>query len=133
MRLPISVKGVLIHRGHVLLLRNDRGEWELPGGRLGEGEAPEEAVVREIEEETGQRARIASLVDAWVYQVTRTEKVLIIQYACQMVGARSVRVSDEHIEHRWFRLADLNGQPLPGGYLRGIKRALKRRARRALG
>ena len=53
MRLPISVKGVLIRRGHLLVLRNERGEWELPGGRLDDGETPEEAVVREIREETG--------------------------------------------------------------------------------
>ena len=46
MRLPVSVKGVLVHRGRVLVLRNDRGEWELPGGRLDDGETPEEALRR---------------------------------------------------------------------------------------
>ena len=30
---PVSVKGVLLIAGRVLLLRNDRDEWELPGGR----------------------------------------------------------------------------------------------------
>ena len=56
MRLPISVKGVLIHRGRVLVLRNGRGEWELPGGRLDDGETPEKALTREIREETGLTA-----------------------------------------------------------------------------
>ena len=66
MRLPISVKGVLVRRGRVLVLRNGRGEWELPGGRLDDGESPEEALAREIREETGLTATVASLVDAWV-------------------------------------------------------------------
>ena len=30
---PLSVKGVLIHNGRVLLLLNERDEWDLPGGR----------------------------------------------------------------------------------------------------
>ncbi len=131
MRLPISVKGVLIHRGRVLLLRNERGEWELPGGRLDAGETPEEAVVREIREETGLRARVAWLVDAWVFQVTPKKKVLILEYACPLIGKHSATVSHEHTDHRWLRLADLAGEPLPDGYLRGIERAVKRKANRA--
>jgi ADP-ribose pyrophosphatase YjhB (NUDIX family) len=53
MTYPVSVKGVVAHDGRVLLLKNDRSEWELPGGRLELGETPEECVAREIEEETG--------------------------------------------------------------------------------
>jgi ADP-ribose pyrophosphatase YjhB (NUDIX family) len=45
---PVSVKGVTARDGRILLLRNDRGEWELPGGRLETGETPEQCVVREI-------------------------------------------------------------------------------------
>ena len=35
---PISVKGVVVRAGRVLLLKNERDEWELPGGRLEAGE-----------------------------------------------------------------------------------------------
>ncbi|MBB4907559.1 NUDIX domain-containing protein [Actinophytocola algeriensis] len=42
MTFPVSIKGVVIHADKVLLLRNDRDEWELPGGRLEIGETPEE-------------------------------------------------------------------------------------------
>ncbi|MET8247781.1 NUDIX domain-containing protein [Streptomyces sp. NPDC005202] len=60
---PVSVKGVALDaRDRVLLLRNERDEWELPGGRLevgtGDGvqlpdSSPEAALEREIQEETG--------------------------------------------------------------------------------
>ncbi|GGV69942.1 hypothetical protein GCM10010277_80480 [Streptomyces longisporoflavus] len=52
---PVSVKGVALDaRGRVLLLKNERGEWELPGGRLEpEDAAPEATVAREISEESG--------------------------------------------------------------------------------
>ena len=47
---PISVKGVVVRDGAVVLLRNERGEWELPGGRLERGEDPEGCVAREVAE-----------------------------------------------------------------------------------
>jgi ADP-ribose pyrophosphatase YjhB (NUDIX family) len=40
---------LLIQRGH----DPHRGLWSLPGGRIEAGESPEQAVVREVREETG--------------------------------------------------------------------------------
>ena len=50
---PLSVKGVVLHQGRVLLLLNERGEWDLPGGRPDAGEDHREALVREVKEEAG--------------------------------------------------------------------------------
>ena len=47
-RFPVAVKGVVIRNGDVILLRNDRDEWELPGGKLELCESPEECLAREI-------------------------------------------------------------------------------------
>lgn len=48
---PVSVKGVAVQDRKVLLLENERIEWELPGGKLELGEDPIDCVVREISEE----------------------------------------------------------------------------------
>jgi 8-oxo-dGTP pyrophosphatase MutT (NUDIX family) len=122
MRLPVSVKGVLVHRGRVLVMRNDREEWELPGGRLDEGETPEEALRREFLEETGLRVTVGPLVDAWVFQVTSREKVLVLEYACRTSEKRGVRISHEHNDSAWLPLTGLDREPLPRGYHRGIHR-----------
>jgi ADP-ribose pyrophosphatase YjhB (NUDIX family) len=53
MNFPVSIKGVLVEAGRVVLLENERDEWELPGGRLEPGEAPETCLVREFGEELG--------------------------------------------------------------------------------
>lgn len=50
-------QGLLTYEGRVLLVGNDYGApdlvWSLPGGRLEPGEQHREAVVREVQEETG--------------------------------------------------------------------------------
>ena len=55
---PVSVKAVVEVGGRVPLLRNERAEWELPGGRLEAGEELEAAVEREVREELGPRRRV---------------------------------------------------------------------------
>ena len=37
---PVSVKGVAVQDGKVLLLENERAEWELPGGSSNSGKIP---------------------------------------------------------------------------------------------
>jgi 8-oxo-dGTP pyrophosphatase MutT (NUDIX family) len=39
-RFPVSVKGIVVRDGAVVLVRNRRDEWELPGGKLELGESP---------------------------------------------------------------------------------------------
>jgi 8-oxo-dGTP pyrophosphatase MutT (NUDIX family) len=58
---PVSIKGVLFIDKKVVLLLNDRGEWELPGGRLEKGEPPEACLQREFNEELGCPVEVGEL------------------------------------------------------------------------
>jgi len=50
----VSVKAIITDEdGCVLLLRENDGSWELPGGGLEQGEDPKTALAREVAEETG--------------------------------------------------------------------------------
>ncbi|WP_409342468.1 NUDIX hydrolase [Paenibacillus sp. MBLB4367] len=58
-------QAILIERGRLLMVRHfdtTIGEqyWCLPGGGIEQGEQPEQAVVRELQEETGLTVRIAA-------------------------------------------------------------------------
>jgi 8-oxo-dGTP pyrophosphatase MutT (NUDIX family) len=122
LRLPISVKGVVL-RGHkVLLLKNERDEWELPGGKLDPGEQPEDCVRREIKEEIGWESSPDRLLNAWVYEIRRDRLVFVLTYGCRLMGATTAElvVSHEHREARLFpidQVADLN---MPLGYKEAI-------------
>ena len=67
---PVSVKGVAVQAGRVLLLENERSEWELPGGKLELGEDPADCVVREIAEESGWDVTAGPLLDCWQYHIS---------------------------------------------------------------
>jgi len=58
---------VFDQRDHVLCVKRAYGnqQWTLPGGRVEPGEAPDDALVREVEEETGFIIRITHLIGVY--------------------------------------------------------------------
>jgi 8-oxo-dGTP pyrophosphatase MutT (NUDIX family) len=125
---PVSVKAVLLHDGCVLLLLNERAEWDLPGGRPDPGEDHHAALVREVREEAGLAVEVGALLDEHLFEVLPQRFVRIVAYACRLVGGREVVLSHEHLETRWVPLAALgetiDGRPLPEGYLGAIRQAI---------
>jgi mutator protein MutT len=126
---PVSIKGVVFVGERVVLLKNEREEWELPGGRLEAGESPPICVVREIREELAIDVRAAELLDCWLYEVLPGREVVIVTYGCRYDGDGVVRMSDEHSAVGQFDLAEIDGLPMPEGYRRSIRDWYRRRAR----
>jgi ADP-ribose pyrophosphatase YjhB (NUDIX family) len=60
----VDVRGVIMNENRVLLIseRADGGRWTLPGGWADVNESPAEAVVREVQEETGYVSRALSVL-----------------------------------------------------------------------
>ena len=129
---PVSVKGVLVHDGRVLLLLNERGEWDLPGGRPDPGEDHRAALKREVGEETGLEVEVGTALDEHLFEVLPQKLpghfVRIVPFVCAIVGADDVTLSHEHLQARWLPLAELGetiaDHPLPTGYLGAIRQAI---------
>ena len=75
------VAGIIIEDGKVFATQRGYGEfkdgWEFPGGKIEQGETPEEAVVREIMEELDTEVEVKELFDteimiirSFIYQWT---------------------------------------------------------------
>lgn len=119
-RFPVSVKGIVVRNGAVVLVRNRRDEWELPGGKLELGETLEGCLTREIEEELQLDVEPAALVDAWVYTIAPDTHVLVLTYGCIERVEREAVVSHEHTRLEWIPLADVAGLRMPDGYKTSI-------------
>ncbi len=130
---PVSVKGVALDAGgRVVLLKNERQEWELPGGRLEIGDeaggqaaddSPETAVEREILEETGWQVTAETLIagGTWIYEPRPGQRVLIITYGCVMLTPeRPPAVSHEHSQLGLFAADEVGGLDMPPGYKNSI-------------
>ena len=117
----ISVKGVLIEDGKVVLLENERGEWELPGGRPEPGEDAAVCLAREFAEELDAAITVGGIVDCWNYEVLPGRHVTIVTYAVTRDAPGDMQISDEHRRFNWFALDALDDLPLPEGYRHSIR------------
>lgn len=120
-RFPVTVKGVLIRGGKVVLLRNERDEWELPGGKLELSESPTLCLAREIAEELGLTIEPQSILDSWIYSIVPGVHVLVLTYGCLESSRAEAVLSDEHKELRWFPLAEVDSLRMPEGYKASIR------------
>ncbi|MCC3771718.1 MULTISPECIES: NUDIX hydrolase [Streptomyces] len=122
---PVSVKAVAldIHQ-RVLLLKNERQEWELPGGRLEQADdSPETTVERELLEETGWEVKAGPIIDGgvWIYEPIPGRRVLIVTYGCTVLTPdRTPVISHEHKEIGLFTADEVPGLNMPDGYKRAI-------------
>lgn len=122
-RFPVSIKGVLTLNDQFVLLKNEREEWELPGGRMEAGESPELCVVREIEEELGLKSVVNGILDTWLFEVLPGKQVFIVTYACLVtdeIAAEQLQISHEHKEVGLFSLEAALALNMPDGYKRSL-------------
>lgn len=109
--------------GRVLLCRNHRGEWELPGGRPEPGEPFEDCLVREVREETGLDVVVNRLLGSTPLEVIPGAWVDVMAYECSLARtteAPTLHPSDEHTTVALLHPHDIPDGELPDSYRRLI-------------
>lgn len=107
----LSVRAVIYDKqGRLLLLkrsmksRNYPGKWEFPGGKVDPGERFDDAMLREVREETGLNVRLKSFIGAAKAEMPR---VIAIQMVMELEAPDMAPViSDEHEAYVWASPGD---------------------------
>jgi 8-oxo-dGTP diphosphatase len=121
--IPLPAALVVVwHAGECLLVFNRyRQAWELPGGIIDPGESARDAAVRELWEESGQRAdgiHLAGVAEVWYAPARRREHLAI--YRGTAADRAPFVENDEMTQSLWWNPVD----PLDG--LQEIDEALVR-------
>jgi mutator protein MutT len=112
--------------GAALLVRRGRppaqGTWTLPGGKVEPGETLEDAVVREVAEETGLDVEPKAIVETVMLE-REGFSYRIVDFLCTLRGGSTPRPGDDVDEVRWVLAADFEDLALTPEVLRVIARA----------
>lgn len=128
----VAVGGIVLDGDRVLLVRRGQapsaGRWSIPGGLVDLGERLEDAVVREIEEESGLRVRVLGLCGV-IDRVIRGDGAgavryhyVIIDYVSAVEGG-ILRAGDDAAEARWVTLDELATYDVTDGVADMVRRA----------
>jgi ADP-ribose pyrophosphatase YjhB (NUDIX family) len=120
-------------RGPILLVERGgkplKGYWSLPGGLVEPGEQLEDAVRREVKEETGLEIQPMRLFEIF-QRIMRDEQgrveyhYVLADYVCKVVGG-NLRAGDDVSRAQWARRSELERYRLTEGTLEVIERAFE--------
>jgi len=115
----VGVGGVIVDAGRALLVRRAKaplaGRWSVPGGTVEPGEGLQEALAREVLEETGLRVRPGAVLKVFD-RIERERGALrfhyvIVDYLCELLGGEARAGSDAEAV-AWVAEEDLAGYEL---------------------
>jgi 8-oxo-dGTP diphosphatase len=122
-KVPCAGAIVFDAQRRLLLIRRGQapsaGMWSVPGGRCEPGETPEQACVREVQEETGAQVQVVR----WAGRVERPApdgRIYVIDdYVCELAHpaahAAALQAGDDAADVRWVGPAELDTLPLAPG------------------
>ena len=107
----VAVGGVVENEhGEILLVKHNNGEWAYPGGMVDNGENLIDALIREIQEESGINVSVDKLF--WVGSNTSTHEghsgvkivptKVVLNFICSFIDGE-LRGSNETVEARWIK------------------------------
>lgn len=121
----------MIRDGSVLLIERGRepqqGYWSLPGGVVEVGERLEDALRREVREETGLLVRPLAVVEIFERILRDAEgrpeyHYVLIDYVCEVTGGEA-RAADDARRLEWVKREELPRRRLTEGSLPVIEKA----------
>lgn len=113
-----------------------KGYWSLPGGLVETGERLDQAVAREVLEETALRVKPLAVLEIFERIMRdgdgRAEyHYVLIDYVCKLTGTQTARAGDDVSAVQWVRRADLAKLKITEGTVEVILKGFDARRQRS--
>lgn len=123
-----SAGGIVMRGAEVLMIRDRYGRWTFPKGHIEAGETAREAAVREVQEETGVRARPGERVGQVDYVLSGGNEKQVTYFFMTYEDGELHVLQSEIADARWLAIDEAQEQVQRHGYpgYRGLlRRALE--------
>ncbi|MBL7147577.1 MAG: NUDIX hydrolase [Nanoarchaeota archaeon] len=97
MKLELSGCIILKEKSVLLLKRKDQGHWEIPGGKIREGDTPEQTALREAQEETGCKIKILKFLGNFDMYVPKKNITVNSYYYLAKIIEGTPRVTEPEV------------------------------------
>lgn len=103
--------GVVFYANKVLLVKNDRHEWTLPKGKIGDSDLPNEMAPVNVKAETGVEAKVLAMAGDTIYEFysrSRQQEVCnaIMWYIMESENTNCIAKDNELVEAGFFKVRD---------------------------
>lgn len=114
-KFPVSIKAIIIDDNKVLCLKNERNEWDFPGGKISFNEGVEECLKREVKEETNVDIKNLKILKPLCLKFNSVP-VFILAYSAEISCNSSITISYEHSEYNFFSKDEIKDLNMPKEY-----------------
>ena len=103
--------GIVFYANKVLIIKNDRGEWTIPKGKINDGDIPSEVAPLKVKEEIKVEAKVLDMAGDTMYEFysrTRQQRVCnaIMWYIMESDDTNYKIVDDSIKEAGFFKVKD---------------------------
>jgi 8-oxo-dGTP pyrophosphatase MutT (NUDIX family) len=114
-KFPISIKAVVIDDNKILCLKNERNEWDFPGGKINFKEDIENCLIREVKEETNLDINSLEILKPFNLKFNHVP-VFVLVYSAKISCDSSIYISYEHSDYNFFSKSEINNLNMPQAY-----------------
>ena len=111
MKIIKVVAAILQKEDKILIARKKQGKplagyFEFPGGKIEEGETPEESLIRELMEEMNIKIAVKEYIGESVYDYGNNKVISLLGYTAEIIDGE-IKLSDHDI-YEWVTLEQIN-------------------------